>query len=57
MGVASEECLMVGDDMVSEKIGMKVFLLTDNLINKKAISVFPNGSFTQLSEYIDSILD
>ena len=57
-----EECLMVGndvgDDMVAEKIGMKVFLLTDNLINKEQtdISLFPNGSFDELSKYIDSLI-
>lgn len=62
LGVSAEECLMVGndvdDDMVAREIGMRVFLLTDNLINKKEvdISVFPNGSFAELSEYIESIL-
>lgn len=62
LGVTPEECLMVGndvgDDMVAEKIGMKVFLLTDNLINKDNtdISVYPNGNFSQLSDYIDSLL-
>lgn len=62
LGVAPEECLMVGndvgDDMVARKIGMKVFLLTDCMINKDDtdISAFPHGSFAQLSEYIDSLL-
>ncbi|MBQ8514318.1 MAG: HAD family hydrolase [Ruminococcus sp.] len=56
-----EECLMVGndvsDDMVAEKIGMKVFLLTDCLINKEHadISVYPNGSFRELKDYIQSL--
>ncbi|MBE6932433.1 MAG: HAD family hydrolase [Ruminococcaceae bacterium] len=58
----AEECLMVGndvrDDMVAEKLGMKVFLLTDNLINKADvdISVFPNGGFDQLQAYIDHLI-
>lgn len=53
-----EECLMVGndvdDDLPAETIGMKVFLLTDCLINKedKDISAYPQGSFEELMEYI-----
>ncbi len=53
-----EECLMVGndvgEDMVARKLGMKVFLLTDCLINKKEedISAYPNGSFPELEAYI-----
>lgn len=58
LGVTPQECLMVGndvqEDMVAMSLGMKVFLLTDCLINKEArdISVFPNGSFAQLLAYI-----
>lgn len=62
LGVSPEECLMVGndvrDDMVVVDIGMKVFLLTDNLINKKSvdISIYPHGSFDELSSYIDTLI-
>ena len=62
LGVKPEECLMVGndvgDDMVAATLGMKVFLLTDNLINKNEvdISVYPNGNFASLSEYIDGLM-
>lgn len=58
LGVKPEECLMVGndvsDDMVAERLGMKVFLLTDCLINKTDtdVSDFPNGSFDDLIEFI-----
>ena len=58
LGVEAEECLMVGndvgEDMITEKLGMKVFLLTDCLINKKDvdISVYPNGGFKELMEYL-----
>ena len=58
LDVKPEECLMVGndvgDDMVAEKIGMKVFLLTDCLINKTDadVSEYPNGNFDDLIEYI-----
>ena len=46
----------VSEDMVASKVGMKVFLLTDNLVNKtnEDISVFPQGSFEDLLKYIDS---
>lgn len=54
--VTPEECLMVGndvtEDMVAEKLGMQVFLLTDCLLNRndQDISVFPQGGFAQLLE-------
>lgn len=60
LGVTPEECLMVGndisEDMAAEGAGMKVFLLTDCLINteNKDISQYPNGGFAELLEYIDS---
>ena len=60
-GVKPEECLMVGndvtEDMVVTTMGMKVFLLTDCLINKdeKDISEYPNGSFTELLAYVDTL--
>lgn len=56
LGVTPQECLMVGndvaEDMIAEKLGMKVFLMTDCLINKeqKDISAYPSGSFEQLLE-------
>ena len=59
--IAPEDCLMVGndveEDMVAQKLGMKVFLLTDCLINKedKDISVYPNGSFDELLKYVDTL--
>ena len=49
--VLPEECLMVGndvnEDMVVTNLGMKVFLLTDCLINKDNIDIhqYPNGNF------------
>lgn len=57
-GVEPEECLMIGndvdEDMVAQELGIKVFLLTDCLINKsdKDISVYPNGGFDQLLDFI-----
>ena len=40
-----------------QKLGMKVFLLTDDLINKheKDISGYKKGGFPELLEYINEI--
>ena len=60
-GLAPEECLMVGndvtEDMIAETLGMKVFLLTDCIINKenKDISVYPHGGFEELIDYLKKI--
>ncbi len=59
LGLQPEECLMIGndvrEDMVAKEIGIKVFLLTDCLINKedKDISIYPNGNFYDLIKYIE----
>ncbi len=61
LGIRADEALMVGndvtDDMIVESIGMRTFLLTDNLINKenRDINEFPHGDFDDLSEYLDSL--
>lgn len=61
LDVQPEECLMVGndvgEDMVAAKLGMKLFLLTDCLINQsdEDISVYPNGNMNQLIEFIDNL--
>lgn len=61
LNLQPEECLMVGndvgEDMVAETLGMKVFLLTDCLINKenKDISSYPQGSFRELLTFIRSL--
>lgn len=61
MGLQPEECLMVGndvgEDMVTEELGMKVFLLPADLINKvgKDISQYPQGDLTDLVKYIEGL--
>ncbi len=61
LGVCAEECLMVGndvtEDMVAQTLGMRVFLLTDCLINKNNadISAFPNGNFDDLAAFLEQI--
>ncbi|HIT67219.1 MAG TPA: HAD family hydrolase [Candidatus Merdisoma merdipullorum] len=56
-----ERCLMVGndvaEDMIAEKLGMQVFLLTDCIINKEEadVSVYPRGGFDELLEHIRTL--
>ena len=61
LGAEPAQCLMVGndatEDMVAEKLGMKVFLLTDCLINaqNRELSGYPQGSFPELMAYLDQL--
>lgn len=61
-GLKPEECLMVGnnaeEDMIAETLGMKVFLLTNCLINEKNadISTYPQGGFKELKTYLSKLL-
>lgn len=61
LGYKPKECVMVGndveEDMITETLGMKVFLLTDCLINKNHvdISAYPHGSFAELKEYLENM--
>lgn len=61
IGVSAEECLMVGndieEDMVAEQLGMKVFLLPADIINKyqKDISKYPQGDLNDLLEFIKNL--
>ena len=61
LGVSAEECLMVGndvaEDMVAERLGMKVFLMPACLLNKdgKDVSGYPQGDFDDLLAYVDSL--
>jgi len=61
-GLLPENCLMVGndvgDDMTANTIGMKVFLLTDCLINKENadISRFPYGDWQDFEAFLNSAI-
>lgn len=61
LGVKPEECVMVGndvgEDMIAAKLGMKVFLLTDYLINKVEADIeqYSHGSFPELMDFIRSL--
>ena len=58
LGCRPEECLMIGndtsDDMSAAKIGMRVFLITDYLINKKGVDIsqYPKGNVDKLIEFL-----
>ena len=64
LALEGSQCLMVGndvnEDMIAERLGMKVFLVTDCLLNpdNKDISVYPHGSFDDLAAFLskESIL-
>ena len=62
LGVSAQECLMVGndvgEDMIAQKLGMKVFLLMDCLINRKNedIAQYPRGGFAELKAYITNLV-
>lgn len=61
LGLKGEECAMVGndveEDMVTQQLGMKTFLLTDCIINSKDkdISAFEHGGFDQLIAFINNL--
>lgn len=62
LGVAPEECLMVGndadEDLAAERVGMKVFLLKNEfLLNRSGrdVSAYPQGDFKDLLAYIDRL--
>ena len=61
VGLSPEECVMVGndveEDMIAQELGMRVFLLTDCLINKKErdISQYPHGGFDELIAFVSTL--
>ncbi|MBO5248429.1 MAG: HAD family hydrolase [Clostridia bacterium] len=63
LNLKPEEVLMVGndvgEDMIAEGLGMRVFLLTHSLINKKNedINRWPHGDFEDFFEYIKRIAE
>ena len=60
-GLSPDECIMVGndvsDDMIAETLGMRVFLLTDFLVNRENLDIshYDRGGFTELSVFLDNI--
>ena len=62
MRLTANECLMVGndvdEDMVAMRLGMRVFLLTDGLLNRSGsdISAYPHGNIDRLLAFIDGLV-
>ena len=62
-GLEPEDCLMVGndtgEDMIAQSLGMKAFLLTDCLINRKGEDPerWPHGSFEELEAYLKTLVE
>lgn len=62
LNATAEECIMIGndvsEDMVAQQLGIKVFLLTDCLINKenKDITLYPHGGFSELFAFINELI-
>ena len=59
IGKTADQCLMIGNDVqedgAAEKIGIKTFIVTDNIINRnedKKINCHYHGSYKDLLEFI-----
>ena len=63
LGLTPDECVMigndVGDDMVAETVGIRCFLLTNYLINRKNVDInkFRHGDYDELVRFIKEIID
>lgn len=61
LGVPPEGCCMVGndvdEDMIAATIGMRVFLLTDCLINRRGLDIarYPHGGHGKLQDLLRSL--
>ncbi len=59
LNMEAEQTVMVGndvsEDMVARELGVKVFLLTDCLINKnnEDINKYPHGNFQDLNKFLE----
>ena len=58
LNLRAEDCLMVGNDMTEDtaaaQLGMRVFLITDCLINKEGqdVNAWPHGGFEDLIRFV-----
>ncbi len=62
LSINPDECLMVGNDVYEDavaasSVGMKTFLITDYLINRKNIDIssYPQGNFNDLINFINNL--
>lgn len=60
-GLKPEECVMIGndtcDDMLAAEVGINVFLLTDNLVNRKNVPIeqFNHGGYKEMAEFVEKL--
>lgn len=58
LAAAPRECVMIGndtlDDMAAEELGIKTFLLTNDLVNRtgRDVSLYANGGWAELEEWL-----
>lgn len=58
-----KKCIMIGndteEDMIAEKLGMQVYLVTDYAVNKHNydVNAWPHGTFEEMLEYLDDWLN
>ena len=60
LGLRPEECVMVGNDVQEDgpaaQLGMRVFILTDCLIDRTGdVDKFPHGGFPELTEWLEML--
>ena len=61
VGAQPEQCLMIGNDVTEDLIvrsmGMQVFLVTDNLINRDNVDIssFPQGTLEELWDFCNRL--
>ncbi len=61
LGATADECIMVGndveEDMIARTLGLKVFLITECLINTNNLDIdkYPHGNFDDLINYINKV--
>lgn len=58
----AEQCIMIGndteEDMIAEKLGMQVYLVTDFLVNKHNYDIenWNHGTFDEMIQYLEEVL-
>lgn len=61
LGLSSDECVMIGndaeEDMIAGALGIKTFLLTNDLINRKGVDInqYSHGGTGELMRFIQEI--
>ena len=62
LGLKPEECIVIGNDAAEDtaalELGMKVYLVTDCLLNRdgRDISIYDHGTFEEMAEYLRQLV-